>query len=198
MNTVVHHGTLRCVSARSQGEFIEPCYACCKGEEENTFTHPLIGSIFIQEGGSGVCQHILDRHVSYTTERKATMYRRRVIGLLLLGLLTIVLVACGGGGASTPTNPTVRLDATRFLQDSITIKKGESLTFINERASPHVIANGTWEDEAEQPGAESGAPTVNLNIPAHGSATTPPFETAGTFKLYCPIHMNMNLTVIVE
>ena len=126
------------------------------------------------------------------------MYKRRVIALLLLGLLTIVLAACGGAGASTTTNPTVRLDATSFLQDSITIKKGESLTFINETSSPHVIANGTWEDGAAKPEAESGAPTVNLNIPANGSATTPPFETAGTFKLYCPIHPNMNLTVMVE
>jgi plastocyanin len=126
------------------------------------------------------------------------MYKRRVIGLLLLGLLTIVLAACGGGGASTTTNPTVKLDTASFLQDSITIKKGESLTFINETTSPHVIANGTWTDGAAQSGAESGAPPMDLNIPAHGSATTPPFETAGTFKLYCPIHPNMNLTVMVE
>jgi plastocyanin len=126
------------------------------------------------------------------------MYKQRVLGLLLLGLLTIVFAACGGGGTGTTMGPTVKLDATRFLQDSITIKKGESLTFINETTSPHVIANGTWEEGAAQPGAESGAATVNVNIPANGSATTPPFETAGTFKLYCPIHPNMNLTVMVE
>jgi plastocyanin len=126
------------------------------------------------------------------------MYKQRVLGLLLLGLLTIVFAACGGGGTGTTMGPTVKLDATRFLQDSITIKTGESLTFINETTSPHVIANGTWKDGAAQPGAESGAPTVNVNIPANGSATTSPFETAGTFKLYCPIHPTMNLTVMVE
>ena len=126
------------------------------------------------------------------------MYKQRVIGLLLLGLLTIALAACGGGGVNTTTVPTVKLDAASFRQDSITIKKGESLTFINETTSPHVIANGTWEDGAAKTEAESGAPTVNSNIPANGSASTPPFETAGTFKLYCPIHPNMNLTVVVE
>ncbi len=125
------------------------------------------------------------------------MYKRRVIGLLLPGLLTIVLAACGAGGASTTTAPTVKLDTANFLQDSITIKKGASLTFINETTSPHIIANGTWADGTAQPGAESGAPPMNLNIPAPGSATTPPFEAAGTFKLYCPIHPNMNLTVTV-
>jgi len=61
-----------------------------------------------------------------------------------------------------------------------------------------VIANETWEDGAAQSGAESGASPVNLNIPAQGSATTSPFETAGTFKLYCPIQPNMNLMVMVE
>ena len=126
------------------------------------------------------------------------MYKQRVIGLFLLALLTIVLAACGGGGASTSAGPDVKLDTARFHQDSITIKKGESLTFINETTSPHVIANGTWEDGAAKTEAESGAPTVNSNIPANGSASTPPFETAGTFKLYCPIHPNMNLTVVVE
>jgi plastocyanin len=126
------------------------------------------------------------------------MYKQRVIGLCLLALLTIVLAACGGGGASTTAGPAVKLDTARFHQDSITIKKGESLTFVNETTSPHVIANGTWADGTAQPGAESGAPPVSLNIPANGSATTPSFETAGAFKLYCPIHPNMNLTVVVE
>lgn len=126
------------------------------------------------------------------------MYKQRVIGLLLLGLLTIVLAACSIREAAPPSGSTLKLAAANFLQDTITIKKGESITFTNETTSPHVIANGTWKDGAAQPGTESGAPSVNLNIPANGSATTPPFETAGTFKLYCPIHQNMNLTVIVE
>jgi plastocyanin len=126
------------------------------------------------------------------------MYKQRVIGLLLLGLLTMLLAACAIREAAPPSGPTLKLTAANFLQDTITIKKGESITFTNETTSPHVIANGTWKDGAAQPGAEGGAPTVNLDIPANGSATTPPFETAGTFKLYCPIHPNMNLKVIVE
>ena len=126
------------------------------------------------------------------------MYKQRILGLLLLGLLTIVLTACSIREAAPPSGPTVKLTGANFLQDTITIKKGESLTFINETTSPHVIANGTWEDGVAKPEAESGAPVVNMNIQANESATTPPFETAGTFKLYCPIHPNMNLTVMVE
>ena len=114
------------------------------------------------------------------------MYKQRVIGLLLLGLLTIALAACGGGGVNTTTGPTVKLDAASFRQDSITIKKGKSLTFINETTSPHVIPNGTWEDGAAKTEAESGAPTVNSNIPANGSASTPRFETARDLQAVLP------------
>ncbi len=126
------------------------------------------------------------------------MYMQRVIGLLMLGLLTIVLAACSIREAAPPSGPMLKLTGANFLQDTITIKKGASITFINETTSPHVIANGTWEDGTARPGAESGAPAINLDVPANGSATTPPFETAGTFKLYCPIHPGMNLTVMVE
>jgi plastocyanin len=127
------------------------------------------------------------------------VYKQRILGLLLLGLLTIVLTACSiREAAAPPSGPTVKLTAANFVQDTITIKQGESITFLNETTSPHVIENGTWKDGVAQPEAESGAPAVNMNIEANESATTPPFETAGTFKLYCPIHPGMNLTVMVE
>ena len=61
------------------------------------------------------------------------------------------------------------------------------------------IANGTWENSAAQPASEAGAPAVkNVNIGGNSSATVGPFTTAGTFKLYCTIHKDMNLTVIVQ
>ncbi len=47
---------------------------------------------------------------------------------------------------------------------------------------------------------ENGAPVVN-NMQfsgSDGSQTIGPFNTIGTFHLYCSVHPGMNLTVIVQ
>lgn len=125
------------------------------------------------------------------------MHRKIFTVLMLLGLLTVVLASCSIREASPVSGPTSRLTGGDFLQDTITIKKGESIIFVNESTSLHIIENGEWVDGSMKKEVEAGAPTVNMNIDANADETTPPFNTAGTFKLYCPIHPGMNLTVIV-
>jgi plastocyanin len=49
-----------------------------------------------------------------------------------------------------------------------------------------------------KPAKEPGAPTVN-NLQINGNnAQIGPFNTAGTFHIYCSIHPGMNLTITVK
>ena len=127
------------------------------------------------------------------------MYKRIVVGLTLFGLLTILLGACAIVDTSTPTNlPTVHMGGSTFLQPSITIHKGDMLNLVDDAASTHIIANGTWNGTTPKPATESGAPTVNKTYIGNDSGTIGPFNTAGSFQLYCTVHPGMNLTVNVQ
>jgi plastocyanin len=99
----------------------------------------------------------------------------------------------GGGGENT----TVQMGLTTFLQPSITIPKGSMLTLVDTQAVIHVIQNGSWVAGTAKPAKEAGAPTVNQNFSGNDTHQIGPFNTAGTFHLYCTIHQNMNLTVTV-
>lgn len=125
------------------------------------------------------------------------MHKKLFIGLVLFGLLTALLAACGIRDTGANTGPSVHMGATSFLQDSITVKKGEMLNLIDDASSTHVIVNGTWTNGVAKPMAESGAPTVNVTYSGLDSMPVGPFPVAGTFHLYCTIHQNMNLTVMV-
>ncbi len=49
------------------------------------------------------------------------------------------------------------------------------------------------------PAHESGTPTVsNMQLSNNGSIQVGPFNTSGTYHLYCTVHQNMNLTVQVQ
>ena len=105
------------------------------------------------------------------------------------------------GGASQGSKSTnVHLGQTNFTQSSVTISKGSSINLIDDAAVVHIIANGTWANNTPKSGAEAGAPTVNkLQFNSAGqSKTIGPFNTAGTFHLYCSVHQGMNLTVKVQ
>jgi plastocyanin len=100
----------------------------------------------------------------------------------------------GGKGGST----TVQLGLTTFLQTSITIPKGSMLTLVDTQAVPHIVTNGSWVAGTAKPAKETGAPTVNQSFSGNDTHQIGPFNTAGTYHLYCTIHQNMNLTVIVS
>ena len=120
--------------------------------------------------------------------------------LALCSVIPLLLVACGTtGSAASTAGSAVHMNNTQFVQASITIKKGESLTLIDDSSTPHIIANGTWENGTARAATEPGAPQVkDVQVSGSGSQTIGPFTTAGTFKLYCTIHPGMNLTVIVQ
>jgi len=118
-----------------------------------------------------------------------------------LGLLTVLTAAsCGGSGGGAGGGPSVHMGETTFLQPSVTISKGSSLNLIDDVPVLHIIGNGSWVDNVTKPAIEPGAPVVNnVQISSAGqSIVVGPFNTAGTYHLYCSVHLNMNLTVIVQ
>lgn len=130
------------------------------------------------------------------------MLRKTGVILALCSVIVLLLAACGTAGnansSSHSTGNVVHMNSMQFVQSSVTIKKGESVTLVADTIALHIIANGTWEQGEAHPGAEAGAPQVkNLQVAGNSSQTIGPFTTAGTFKLYCTIHSNMNLTVQV-
>lgn len=123
--------------------------------------------------------------------------KKLLVAFISLGLITVLFVACGGsggGGGSTD----VHLGASNFVQSSVTISKGSSLNMIDDTGSVHIIQNGSWVNGTPRPAKEPGAPTVQVQFNGNDSHTVGPFNTAGTYHLYCTIHPNMNLTVTVQ
>ena len=127
------------------------------------------------------------------------MYKKVLVGLVLLGILTTTIAACGiYDQSSIPTGPTVHMGGANFLQPSITISKGQSINLIDDVAVLHIIKNGMWNGNNQVLQAEAGAPTVNVTFNGNDSNMIGPFNTSGTFKLLCTVHPNMDLTVTVS
>lgn len=135
--------------------------------------------------------------------------KKLLIAFVVFGLLSALLVACGGGttgstsgnnGNGSSGNTTdVHMTSNNFAQPSVTISKGGSINLVDDTSTIHIISNGSWVNGSPQPKAESGAPVVSgLQFNGNDSHTVGPFNTAGTFHLYCTVHQNMNLTVIVQ
>ena len=151
--------------------------------------------------------------------------RIRILMLLLTALAigSIVLAACSrpgtpssstaSSGTSTPSsgggsgggtgsngcpNGTAHMAATDFTKNCVNVTKGSMLNLVDDGQYLHILANGSWVNSSPQPTKEAGAPTVNNVQVNGGSASIGPFNTAGTFHIYCSVHVNMNLTINVK
>ncbi len=121
----------------------------------------------------------------------------------LLGICALLLAACGtsasGNASKSGTTVTVQTGVTNFLQRSVTLSKGQSLQLVNTASDIHILSLGSWVNGKPEPMTEPGAPPVHdEQLAANGTLTIGPFNTPGTYHLYCTIHPNMNLTVIVK
>jgi plastocyanin len=127
------------------------------------------------------------------------MYRKILFGVIGTALLTILFAACNiVDQANVASGPQVKMGGSTFLQTTVTIKKGQTLTLVDSSSAAHIIANGTWQNGTAKASKEGGAPTINLNFVGSDTHATPAFTTAGTYNIYCTIHGGMNLTVTVQ
>jgi len=119
----------------------------------------------------------------------------------LFAVLTVLLVAASGASAARNyIEPNmVHRAASSFTQREITINKGSDLTLVSDTAQTHVITNGSWDSNGNpQSKAEHGAPIISATFSDDNPQSFGPFNTSGTYHLYCTIHPSMNLTVVVQ
>lgn len=129
-------------------------------------------------------------------------------GALLLPLVLIMMlamVACGksagttgGGGTSGPSNQ-VGMDATDFTTTSVTIKAGQAVHFDDPASNggTHIICVGQDGQCSNDSNAPKDLQGNGFTINA-GQSKDVTFDKAGTYKVTCSIHPNMNLTVTVQ
>ena len=78
-----------------------------------------------------------------------------------------------------------------FSPAVLTIKKGDTVTWINEDSAPHKVASDPYPAHTDLPGLVSGAL-------AQGDSYSFTFSQTGTFGYHCHLHPSMTGKVIVE
>lgn len=121
-----------------------------------------------------------------------------VLGAIFIGAMAEPPVAASATTTFTNGVPTVHLSAGGFAQPSVTIPIGSKLLLVNDTPVLHVLANGSWQRGVAKPGREPGAPVVNAVQLGGNNTETGPFPTAGTYHIFCVVHLGMNLSIIVE
>jgi len=100
---------------------------------------------------------------------------------MLTSLTVVVLVGLSAGALAA--NLTITQKGRLFSSESITIKKGESVTFANDDTVPHNIVSASKGNE------------FNLGSQPPGAATDVTFKESGEAQVVCAIHPRMKMTV---
>lgn len=117
----------------------------------------------------------------WSARKDTMMFKKLLIGVIVSSLLILAVTACGIREASTTAGPTVHMGADFFFQPSITIRKGDTLTLLDDSTTPHLITNGSWVNGVATPGKAAGAPAIDQAFNGSDSATIGPINTLGTY-----------------
>jgi plastocyanin len=101
-----------------------------------------------------------------------------------LALLTIVVLSGLSAGAFAATE-VIRQQGRVFSAESVTVRKGDAVTFLNDDTVPHNIMSASKGNE------------FNLGSQAPGTSTDVTFKEAGDVQVICAIHPRMKMTVKV-
>src|SRR5438067_10719353 len=102
-----------------------------------------------------------------------------------LACLTIVIVAGLSAGALA-ANLSITQKGRLFSSESVTIKKGDSITFVNDDTVPHNIVSTSKGNE------------FNLGSQPPGASTDVTFKEPGDAQIICAIHPRMKMTVTIQ
>jgi len=101
-----------------------------------------------------------------------------------LAVLVLTITAGLSAGAFAG-NQMVHQQGRAFGPDSVTVKKGDPLTFLNDDTIPHNIMSASKGNE------------FNLGSQAPGMSTDVTFKEAGDVQVICAIHPRMKMMVKV-
>ena len=106
---------------------------------------------------------------------------RRLAGALALA--SLCLVATGSVGAPPAKTHTVVIDGLKYIPENLTVKRGESVTWVNKDPFPHTVtAKGAFDSK---------------DI-AEGKSWRYIARKPGRYDYICTLHPNMKATLIVE
>ena len=103
-------------------------------------------------------------------------------------LMTIALVAAFASGSvvAFAAERTISQKGRAFSEAAITVKKGETLVFVNDDNIAHNIMSTTAGNE------------FNLGSQSPGSSSNVTLSNSGEVQVLCAIHPRMKMTVTVE
>lgn len=128
-----------------------------------------------------------------------TSFATFVVGMMVVSLIVAANPPTSSGSTTTNGEPTVHMSATAFAQNVVLVPKGAKLHLVDDGNVEHVLRNGFWKaDGTPESSVEPGAPEVKDLTVNGGSVDIGPFATAGTYHIYCTIHSQMNLTIVVQ
>jgi plastocyanin len=120
---------------------------------------------------------------------------------LLAGALLVGWGARGTISAATAQGAAaVRLAPAAFEPTAVEIATGSSVTTRDATDDvPHVLANGSWEDDGPSPAEPAGAPPLeDVQVEDGDTLTVGPYADPGTYPVFCTIHPGMEMTVEVR
>jgi plastocyanin len=100
------------------------------------------------------------------------------------GIISLAVLAGLSTGALAATQ-VIHQQGRAFSSESLTVKKGEAITFLNDDTVPHNVMSATKGNE------------FNLGSLPPGSSTDVVFKDAGDVQVICAIHPRMKMSVKV-
>lgn len=124
---------------------------------------------------------------------------KKLVAVLLLVVVVITLAGCVVQSAPAAGN-TITMGAMTYNQNSITIKKGQTITFVDDKntGTLHILVIGVNGQTKSEPGAPDFNGTKGISFKAGQSWTSPPWNTPGMYDVNCLVHpttMNLKVTV---
>jgi plastocyanin len=100
--------------------------------------------------------------------------------------IAIPLIGLAAAGAFAAADQTVSQKGRVFSQETMTIKQGDKIVFLNDDSVPHnVMSTSSGND-------------FNLGSQAPGVAVPVTFDKSGNVTVICAIHPRMKMTVTVN
>jgi plastocyanin len=107
--------------------------------------------------------------------------------------------ASAGTTAVKADGPSVSTALLAFDPETVTVKKGQTVTWVGGDDITHVLVQGAYSVGSDKLRTEqTDDKAFNLRLTKKGQQVSHTYGKAGTFTYYCTIHHGMNGTVVVS